>query len=132
VPLRAEQLIDRLRENAEALSRGDFDTAIEMADPDIVFVRPGGLPELRGADAVREWMEPEAFESQRIEPLSFEVEGSRVLTRQRTIARGAGSGIEMEVESLTIWTFNDQGKVTRVEAFAIQEEDAAVRAFRAP
>jgi hypothetical protein len=76
-------------------------------------------------------MEPEAFESQRIEPLSFEVEGSRVLTRQRIIARGAGSGIEMEVESLTIWTFNDEGKVIRVEAFAIQEEDAAVRAFRA-
>jgi hypothetical protein len=35
-------------------------------------------------------------------------------SRKRTIARGAGSGIEMEVESLTIWTFNDEGKVTRV------------------
>jgi hypothetical protein len=65
VPLPAGQLIDRLRENAEALSRGDF-------------TRPS-----------------------------------------------------KDVEPLTIWTFNDEGKVTRVEAFAIQEEDAAVRAFRA-
>jgi ketosteroid isomerase-like protein len=125
-----DELIERLRRNNEALNRGEFDTVIEMAAPEIVFVRPGGLPELRGIDAVRAWMEPDAFESQSVEMLSFEVEGDRILSRQRTKARGAGSGIEMEIEALTVWTFNDDGKVTRVEAFAPAEEELARRALR--
>jgi hypothetical protein len=129
VSLTDEQLVERLRRNNEALNRGEFDVAIEMADPEIVFVRPGGLPELRGVDAIRAWMEPDAFESQSIELLSYEVEGNRVLTRQRTTARGAGSGIEMEIDSLSVWTFDDRGMVTRVEAFTNQEEDAALRAL---
>ena len=127
--LAGDELIERLRRNADVVNRGDFDAAVEMADPEIVFVRPGGLPELRGVEAVRAWMEPDAFESQTYELLSFEVEGNRVLTRQKTIARGAGSGIEMEIDSYSLWTFNAGGKVTRVETFTTQEEDAARRAF---
>ncbi len=111
-------MIEALRRNNEILNRGDFDTAIELADPEIVFVRPGGLPDLRGVDAVRAWMEPDAFESRSVELLSFESAGNRVLTRQLTRARGAGSGIEMEIEALTVWTFNEEAKVTRVEAFS--------------
>jgi ketosteroid isomerase-like protein len=128
--LTEEQMIDALRRQTDAINRGDFDAAIELADPDVVFVRPGGLPVLRGAKAVRAWMEPDAFDSQTYELLSHEGQGNRMLTHQRTTARGAGSGIEMEIESLTLWTFNDQGKVARVEAFPIQEEDAAWRALR--
>jgi ketosteroid isomerase-like protein len=125
-----EELIELLRRNNEALNRGDFDAVIERAHPDIVFVRPGGLPELRGTEAVRAWMEPDAFESQRVEMQSCEVEGNRVLTRQRTTAQGAGSGIEMGIDSLIVWTFNEGGKVTRVEVFTAHEEDAARGALR--
>jgi len=128
VPLTDNELIERLRRNSEALNRGDFDAAMEMAHPDIVFVRPGGLPELRGVDAVRAWMEPDAFESQRIELLDVEIEGNKVLTKQRTMARGAGSGIEMQIDSLIVWTFDEEGKVTRVEAFLMQDEEATRRA----
>ncbi|HKH22170.1 MAG TPA: nuclear transport factor 2 family protein [Solirubrobacterales bacterium] len=128
--LTSEQLVEQLKLNSDAINRGDFDSAIQLADPDIVFVRPGGLPQLRGAEAVRAWMEPDAFESQRYELLDHQAEGNRVLTRQRTIAKGAGSGIEMEIESLSVWTFSDEGKVTRVEAFTPAEEDAARRALR--
>jgi limonene-1,2-epoxide hydrolase len=129
--LTEDELIGLLRANAEALNRRDFDAAIERADPEIVFVRPGGLPELRGADAVRTWMEPDAFESQHVELLTHEVRGNKVLTRQRTTARGAGSGLEIAIESLVVWTFGDHGKVTRVEAFTIAEENAARRSFEA-
>ena len=122
--------MERLRRGNEAINRGDFDSAIELAHPEIVLVRPGVLPELRGTEAIRAWMEPDAFESQTVELLDFEVEGNRVLTRQRTSARGAGSGIEMEVNSLSLWTFDEDGKVTRVEAFSMDEEDTARRAFQ--
>jgi ketosteroid isomerase-like protein len=128
--LTEEQMIEVLRRQAEAINSGDFDRAIDLAAPDIVFVRPGGLPELRGTEAVRAWMEPDAFDSQTYELLSYEAAGDRMLTHQRTIARGAGSGIEMEVDSLTVWTFNDEGKVTRVEAFLMTEEADARRALQ--
>jgi len=104
---------------------------IELADPDIVFVRPGGLPELRGAEAIRAWMEPDAFESQRYELLDHTVDGNRVLTHLRTIARGSTSGIEMAIDSLSVWTFNEAGKVTRVETFLKHEEEAALQALHA-
>jgi ketosteroid isomerase-like protein len=132
VSLTDEELIERLRRNNEALNRGDYDTAIKVAHPDIVFVRPGGLPELTGAEAVRAWMEPDAFESQQVEIHSFDVEGNKVLTRQTTKARGAGSGLEMQIDSLIVWTFDEQGGVTRVEVFTREEEDAARRALQAP
>ena len=68
--------------------------------PTIEIVPPGGQASLRGAAALRAWMEPDAFEEQRIEPLDFRVEGDKVLVRQHAQARGAGSGIELDVEHL--------------------------------
>jgi ketosteroid isomerase-like protein len=128
--LTEEQMIEALRENNDAINRGDFDKAIELADPEILFVRTGALPALRGADAVRAWMEPDAFESQTYELLDHEVNGNRVLTRSLTRARGAGSGIEMEIESLTLWSFNDAGRISRVEIFLLEQENEARRALR--
>jgi ketosteroid isomerase-like protein len=123
-------LIERLRRAYERFNTEDFDAALEMAHPDIVFARPGAQSEVRGADALRAWMEPDAFESQVVEPETFEVAGNQVLVRQRTTARGAGSGIVMEIESWTLWTFNDDGKATRMEFFLPNEEDEARRALR--
>lgn len=127
--LTGDQMIEALHRNNDALNRGEFDVAIELAAPDIVLMRPGGLPSVHGIEAVRAWLEPDAFESQRLELLGAEAVGSRVLTRQRLSARGAGSGIEMEIESFSIWIFNEDGKVARVEAFTLDEEEAARRAF---
>jgi ketosteroid isomerase-like protein len=132
VSLTDEQLIERVKRIYEAFNRGDFDDATTGAHPDLVLVRPGRQPELRGAGAVRAWMEPDAFESQTTELLDFEVEGNRVLTRQRTASRGAGSGIEIVIRSWSVWTFDDQGRVTRIELYLHHEEDEARRALRAP
>jgi ketosteroid isomerase-like protein len=132
VPLSEEDLIERLRRAYELFNAEDFDAVIEMAHPDIVFVRTGGQSDLRGAAALRAWMEPDAFESQLIEPEEFEAAGSRVLVRQHATARGAVSGIEVEIESWTVWTFDDDGKATRMEFYLPHEEDQARRALRAP
>ena len=128
---REDELIERLRRNYEAFNRGDFDTAIELAHPDVVFVRPGAQAELRGAEAFRAWMEPDAFESQVIEPLEFRVSGNKVLVRQRATARGAGSGIEIDIESTTLWTFDDDDQVTRIEFFLPHQEADALTALAA-
>jgi ketosteroid isomerase-like protein len=128
--LTPEQMVERLRRTYELFNAEEFDAAVELAHPDVVFVRTGAQSELRGADALRAWMEPDAFESQVIEPTDFETTENRVLVRQDATARGAGSGIEVEIESWTLWTFDDDGKVTRMEFFLPNEEDEARRALR--
>jgi ketosteroid isomerase-like protein len=128
--LTPEQMVERLRRTYQLFNAEEFDAALEMAHPDIVFVRPGAQSELRGANALRAWMEPDAFESQLIEPKDFEAAGNRVLVRQHATARGAGSGIEVEIESWTLWTFDDDGKATRMQFFLPNEEDEARRVLR--
>ena len=121
-------MIDALRRAHEAFNRGDFDAAVESAHPEIEFIPPGGQAPLRGAVALRAWMEPDAFEEQRVEPLDFRVEGNKVLVRQRKQARGAGSGIELDIENWTVWTFDDDLLVTRVESYLPHQESEALEA----
>lgn len=121
-------LLARVREFVDIVNRGEFDTAATHAHPDIVLVRPGGLPPTTGREAFRAWMEPDAFESQTYELLEGEVIGHRVLARVRSVARGAGSGIEMEVVTWGVWTFDEPGLVTRCEYFLEHDEAAARQA----
>jgi ketosteroid isomerase-like protein len=123
----SQENVERLRAVYEAFNRRDFDAAVKLVRPDAELVRPGLEAPLRGAAAIREWMEPDAFEEQRIEPLNFEVSGNRVLVRQRTTARGAGSGIELDVENWAVFTFDD-GLIVRGEGFLVDQEAEARQA----
>jgi ketosteroid isomerase-like protein len=124
----SEENVERLKSVYEAINRKDFDAAIEIAHPEIEFVPQAGASPYRGVDAFRAWMEPDAFESQTFEPIDFRVNGNKVLVRQRNWGRGAGSGIEMEADFWGVWTFDDQGRATRVEGFLLHEEDRALEA----
>ena len=128
MPDRDQKIIDSLRRAYEAFSRGDFDTAIEIAHPECEFVPPGGQKALRGAAAVRAWMEPDAFEKQTLEIREFRINRNKVLVRQHAWGRGAGSGIEMELDTWVVWTLNDDGLMTRLEAFLPHEETEAFEA----
>ena len=121
-------MIDALRRVYNAFNRGDFDAAVAIAHPEIEFVPVGGQASLSGAEALRAWMEPDAFEEQRMEPLDFRVEGKKVLVRQHTQARGAGSGINLDLEFWAVSTFDDDLVVTRVEAYLPHQESEALEA----
>ena len=73
-------------------------------------------------------MEPDAIAEQRIEPREFRVSGDKVLVHQHTWGRGAGSGIELEIDLWVVWTLNDDGLVTRMEAFLVDQEGEALEA----
>jgi ketosteroid isomerase-like protein len=124
-----DELIRRLQRGYEAFNRRDYDAVMQWVHPELVYVSPSALTELRGGEAFRAWMEPDAFESQESEVRSVEIAGERALIRQTTKAKGAGSGIEMEVESWAVWTFDDEGKVTRIEIYLAREEDKPRRSF---
>jgi ketosteroid isomerase-like protein len=125
---RDEEIIASLRRWYDAFNRGDFDAAAAMVHPHVEYVRPGGQSSIKGADQIRAWMEPDAFESQVLEPLEFTVAGNKVLVRQQARVRGAGSGIEMEMNVWTVCTIDDEGRATRLEVYLPHEEAEARRA----
>jgi ketosteroid isomerase-like protein len=124
-----EKILETLRAGYAAFNRGDYDAVADLVHPEVLFIRPGAEPALKGSDAFRAWLEPDAFESQVSEPREVEIRGQKVLVHQLTTARGAGSGIEMEIGSWAVWTFDEDGRVTRVETYLEHEEDEARRAF---
>jgi hypothetical protein len=73
-------------------------------------------------------MEPDAFESQQIQPIEFRMQGDKVLVHQLATARGAGSGIELNLDAWAVWTVDDDGLATRVEGFLPHQEIEALRA----
>jgi ketosteroid isomerase-like protein len=123
----SQEWVDSVRNAYDAFSRGDFAAALQRAHPDIEFVPPAGEPH-SGIDSVRAWMEPDAFDRQVVEPLEILVSGDKVLVRQLIRARGAGSGIELEVRSWAVWTIGEDGRVIRIEGFMEQQEAEAKRA----
>jgi ketosteroid isomerase-like protein len=124
----SQENLEKLRRAYEAFSRGDFDAAIEIVHPEIEFVRAGGQSPVLGADAFRAWMEPDAIEEARIEPIEFRTNGRKVLVRQLNRLRGAGSGIELESETWAVWTLDENGLATRLEGFMGHQRKEAFEA----
>jgi ketosteroid isomerase-like protein len=125
-------IAERVRAGYAAFNRGDFDEAATFYHPDVELHRPGGLAPLRGSDALRAWMEPDAFSDQTIEPLSVEVGDGRVLIHQRMRAVAAGSGIEMENDTWAVMTYDEDLLVTRIETYMLHEEGEARAAAGLP
>jgi ketosteroid isomerase-like protein len=120
-----QENVEKLRRGYEAFNRGEFDAAIASFHPNVEVFPPGDQAPYRGADKLRAWMEPDAFETQVIEPQEFTVAGNRILVEIDVHARGAGSGIELDLRMWNVWTFDEDGLATRVETFLEHEESKA-------
>jgi ketosteroid isomerase-like protein len=124
-----EENVETARRWLKAVASVDFDAALALVHSDIEFVPPGDQPAYRGTASIRRWMEPDAFAEQVIEPLDFTVaKDGRLLGRQHIRARGAASGIEMDIITWSVWTFDENGLITRVEVFLPHEEAKARKA----
>jgi ketosteroid isomerase-like protein len=129
----SEENVESARRWLEAISGGseDFDRALALVHRDIVFVPPGDQPPYRGAESLRRWMEPDAFQEQVVKAFETVVVTDRtILGRQLVKARGAASGIELDVISWSVWTFDEDGLITRIELYLEHEEDKAREAAR--
>jgi ketosteroid isomerase-like protein len=123
--------VETARRWLEAISGGseDFDRAVALVHRDIVFVPPGDQAPYRGAESLRRWMEPDAFQKQVVKTFETVVVTDRtILGRQLVMARGTASGIEMDVLTWSVWTFDEDGLITRIELFLDHEEDRARKA----
>jgi hypothetical protein len=122
------EITARVRRSYDAYSRGDFDAATQWTHPEIELVPAGGQPSIRGVAAFRAWMEPDAFESQVVEPLEIRLNGNKVLIHQHSTIRGAGSGIEADFLTWSVWTLDEQGRTRRIEIYLDHEEAKALEA----
>jgi hypothetical protein len=74
-------------------------------------------------------MEPDAFQKQVVkafEPVA--VTDRTILGRQHITARGTTSGIELDVVTWSVWSFDEDGLITRIEIYLDHEEDKALEA----
>lgn len=121
----AQRPSERVSEGIEAFNRGDHDALLAMLAADVEWKRVDGLPDeggtIRGRDAVREFLEPEVFSAARFEPLEMVESGDTVLVHGRFHARGAGSGIELDVDTYVVYVLED-GLTRRVENWRRRED----------
>lgn len=115
----------RIRQGIEAFNEHDVERVLSFVSDDVEWKRVDGLPDegglLHGKAAVREFLRPEVFETQSLEPLEILEEGDTVVVRARFTARGAGSGIELAVESYIVYRIRD-GLAWRVENWRARED----------
>jgi len=115
----------RIREAIEAFNRHDVEGMLAFLAEDVEWKRVDGLPDesglIRGREAVRELLRPMAFETAHLEPLEVVEEGDRALIHGRFTARGAASGVELQVDSYTVYFFAD-GLARRVENWRRRED----------
>jgi len=118
-------IVGALRRCHAAYSRGDFDQAATVLHRDVELLRAGGQPAIRGVEAVRAWMEPDAFSDQVLEPVDVWVAGYKALLRIRARARGATSGMWLAFEVWSVWTFDAFGMAIRNEIYLGHQESEA-------
>ena len=117
---------DRVREGIEAYNAGDFERVLDTVAEDVTWKRVDGLPDeggtIHGREAVRALFRPEAWARQRLEPLEIVEEGGTVLVHGRFHAQGAGSGIELHVDTYVVYRFGDDGLAHTVENWRDRED----------
>jgi ketosteroid isomerase-like protein len=124
----SQEYVETARRWLEAISGGseDFDRALALVHRDIVFVPPGDQAAYRGAESLRRWMQPDAFQEQVVKTFETIVVTDRtILGRQLITAQGTASGIELDVITWSVWTFDEDGLITRIEVYLDHEEDKA-------
>jgi ketosteroid isomerase-like protein len=117
-----------VRGAVEAFNRGDFDAVAELIHPEIEVIRLGGLPTVNGRDAAFGLMLPDAFESQELVIDEIRVEGDVVLVSGPFHARGAGSGIELNRESHSVF-WVEGGLIRRMGTYFELDEALAAAGF---
>ncbi len=108
-----------------AFNEGDFERVLDTMSEDAEIQRLGDAETLRGREAIRNWLPPDAIDYQRGKPTEFRENGERILVTCDWRARGRGSGIEVDTKVFLLYTLRGN-KTIRIEAY--QDEKEALEA----
>jgi ketosteroid isomerase-like protein len=115
----------------DAFARGDFESALEFCDPQIVVRDPGrtGRTYQGKAELRRFWDEwLENWQEYRVDPHEFIEAGDEILVRAGQTGRGKLSGIEVDQDLFQVFRVRG-GKVVEYRLYA--ERDEALASMRA-
>jgi ketosteroid isomerase-like protein len=121
----------------DAWNRRDIEWLREHGTPDFEFVPAvaatveGGS--VKGPEGLARFLEEmdESWEEFRIEAMEFELVGELVLGRGRVIAKGRGSGVELDQPLSSVISFEDD-RIARMQSFLDPEQAlAAARSGKA-
>jgi ketosteroid isomerase-like protein len=124
---RQRENLELVRAGFEAFNAGDIAAVLELLDPEIeVFTAPGliNAGTFHGHAGFLEWAQGwlEAWEStvneiERLHPIGED----RVVVEAHQRARGAGSGIDVEMDNTWLFEIRN-GKATRLHLYDDREE----------
>lgn len=122
-------VIERLRHGYDAWNRGDIEAGLEFAAEDMEWHGPPDSPFAgphMGHAQIRAFAHGMLEMFARIErtPQGFEIHGDHVLVPVQSFVRGTGSGIEVEVSLVDVWTIRE-GLVARYAVFPDRGEALA-------
>jgi ketosteroid isomerase-like protein len=120
---------DLVREALTAFARGEFDQALEFADPEIVSERVPPIPDpqtYHGIDGVlqmyADWTAD--FDEFEMEPVQFEEAGDRVIVEMVQRGTGKASGVPVVGRFWLTYTVAG-GRITRQDAYLTREQAVA-------
>ena len=122
----SQENLEIMREFYDRWGRGETEGWEEIFDPEVEWHTAREDPDAdvhHGIPAVGRMFQrwSEAFEDMRGIPEEFIDVGDRVFVWQRTVGRGAASGVEVVWEGAYVWTLRD-GKVVKVQIFFDRDE----------
>jgi ketosteroid isomerase-like protein len=117
-----------LREGFDAFNEGDWEAVLEHASEDVEVRRietsPDSMDVVRGREQVRAFLRPDAFADQHIEVLAMEHGADAVYVRMRFTARGAGSGLPVDIDAHNVYRFAGD-RLTSIELYGDQAQARA-------
>jgi ketosteroid isomerase-like protein len=127
----SEANVARVRSGIDAFNRRDFGAALALLSDDIEWDRflsrtESRMPVVRGKEELRAVWESqvEAVDIQ-LEPEEFIAMGDKVVVPVRMVGRGSTSDIPLSTPVTWVWTINEDGLASRVQAFGTLDEALA-------
>ena len=109
----------------EAFNGADHERLLGMTTEDVEWKRVDGLPDqggvIHGREALRAHLEPEVFDRARFEVVEVVEKDDVALVHGVFHARGAGSGIELDVDTYVVYRLRG-GLVWRLENWRARED----------
>jgi ketosteroid isomerase-like protein len=112
-----------IRAGIAAMNEGDYDRTADMFAIDAEVQRADQFGTVRGREAIRRWLAPDAIEQQGA-VIALEESGDHVLATCDLRIRGTGSGVEVANTVYVVLTFRGT-QVSRMEVYFQQAEAAA-------
>lgn len=120
-----------IKDGIAAFNEGDFDRFADLFAVDAEVQRAGAFGTLRGREAIRAWLDPDAVEFRGITVTDLQRSGEQVLATCDMRIRGVGSGAEIANTTYLLVTFRE-GLVRRMAIYFNESEALAARARRSP